>query len=70
VLLVLPVITAEWTHTTLGFYLEAGGGEWAELKMLWLLFCSLSGLRGDGETQRRLNMSEIAVRVAGHYMGQ
>ena len=37
------------THYS-GLLLEAVGGEWAEFKMLWLLFCSLSGLRGGGGT--------------------
>jgi len=52
------------------FLLRAGGGEWAEFKMLWLLFCSLSGLRGGGGTQRLVNMSEIAVLVTGNYVSQ
>jgi len=48
--------------------LEAGGGERAEFKILWPLFCSLSGVRGGGGTQLRLNMSEISLRFTGHYV--
>jgi len=57
------------THYT-GFLLGVGGGEWAEFKILCLLLFSLSGLRGDGGTQRLVNVSEIAVLVTARYEDQ
>jgi hypothetical protein len=61
-----------WAVELARFVLAAGGGERSGPNMLWwLLFSFMLGLRGGwGETFHRLNVSETATHVTGHYVSQ
>jgi len=61
-----------WAVELARFQVAAGGGRRSEPNVvLWLLFAFVLDLHGgQGEKWRRLNVSETASHIMGHYASQ